>query len=101
MWANNKTVKNKINSQPQFILNLNKKPASNYLRPVTTINIVRTKGKAGYFVWKLAGGHGDQDINLPFGSFEITFSLDFLEIVLFVANPLLIVKIKLILTRTY
>ena len=29
------------------------------------ISNVRTKGKAGYLVWKLAGGQGDQDINLP------------------------------------
>ena len=54
------------------------------------INIVRTKGKAGYLVWKLAGGQGDQDINLPWGSFEITFFFDFLDIKVSVANPLLI-----------
>ena len=54
------------------------------------INIVRTKGKAGYRVWKLAGGQGDQDINLPCGSFEITFFFDFLDTKLSVANPLLI-----------
>ena len=65
------------------------------------INIVRTKGKAGYRVWKLAGGHGDQDINLPCGSFEIIFFFDFLDIKLFVANPLLIDQIKFILTKTY
>ena len=59
------------------------------------INIVRTKGKAGYLVWKLAGGQGDQDINLPWGSFEITFFLDFLEIKLSVANPLLIDQMNL------
>ena len=58
------------------------------------INIVRTNGKAGYLVWKLAGGQGDQDINLPCGSFEITFFFDFLDIKLSVANPLLIIKIK-------
>ena len=56
------------------------------------INIVRTKGKAGYLVWKFAGGHGDHDINLPWGSFEITFFFDFLDIKLSVANPLLIEK---------
>ena len=55
------------------------------------INIVRTKGKAGYFVWKLAGGQGDQDINLPWGSFGMTF-FDFLDIKLSVANPLYIDK---------
>jgi len=59
------------------------------------INIVSTKGKAGYLVWKLAGGQGDQDINLPWGSFEITFLLDFLDIKLSEAKPLLIVQIKL------
>ena len=62
-----------------------------YHCPTTIINIVRTKGNAGYFVWKLAGGHGDQDINLPWGSFEITFFLVFLDINLSVANPLLII----------
>ena len=65
-----------------------------YHWPNTMINIVRTKGKAGYLVWKLAGGQGDQDINLPWGSFEITFFFDFLGIKLFVANPLLIFQIK-------
>ena len=62
-----------------------------YHSPITRINIVRTKGKAGYLVWKLAGGQGDQDISLPWGSFEITFFLDFLVIKLSVANPLLII----------
>ena len=61
-----------------------------YHCPITIINIVRTKGKAGYRVWKLAGGQGDQDINLPCGSFEITFFFDFLDTKLSVANPLLI-----------
>ena len=59
------------------------------------ISIVRTKGKAGYLVWKLAGGQGDQDINLPWGSFEITFFFNFLDVKLSVANPLLIGQIKL------
>ena len=59
------------------------------------INIVRTKGKAGYFVWKLAGGHGDHDISLPIGTFE-----EFETFFLFgngvsVANPLLISKTKI------
>ena len=63
------------------------------------INIVRTKGKAGYFVWKLAGGQGDQDINLPWGSFEINFFFDFLDIRLSVANPLLIIKNKFYLNK--
>ena len=97
-WTNNKIEKNKINSQTQFILNLKTKIISGYLSrdryhcPITMINIVRTKGKAGYLVWKLAGGQGDQDINLPWGSFEIILFLDFLGIKLSVANPLLIVK---------
>ena len=74
------------------------KPSSVYLSrdryhcPITIINIVRTKGKAGYLVWKLAGGQGDQDINLPWGSFEITFFFDFLDIKFSVANPLFINK---------
>ena len=59
------------------------------------INIVRTKGKAGYLVWKLAGGQGDQDINLPWGSIEEDFFFVFLDIKLSVANPLLILQIKL------
>ena len=62
-----------------------------YHCPTSKINTVRTKGKAGYLVWKLAGGQGDQDINLPWGSFEITFFFDFLDIKLSVAKPLLIV----------
>ena len=105
-WANNKIEKNKINSRTQFILNLNKKPVYSYLRreryhcPITIINIVRTKGKAGYLFWKLAGGQGDQDINLPWGSLEITFFFDFWDIELFVANPLLMVQIIITLTRS-
>ena len=97
-WANNKIKKNKINSQTQFIWNLNTKPFSSYLSrdkyhcPITKINIVRTKGNAGYLVWKLAGGQGDQDINLPWGSFEITFFFDFLDIKFSVENPLDILK---------
>ena len=100
-WANNKIEKNKINTRTQFIKNLNTKPVLGYLSreryhwPITIIKIVRTKGKAGYLVWKLAGGQGDQDINLPWGSFEITFFFDFLDIKLSVANPLLIIQIKI------
>ena len=96
-WANNKIEKNTINSQTQFISNLKTEPCSVYLSkdryhcPITMINIVITKGKAGYVVWKLAGGQGDQDINLPWGSFEITFFFDFLDIKLSVANPLLMI----------
>ena len=59
------------------------------------INTVRTKGKAGYRVWKLAGGQGDQDINLPWGSFGLTFFFVFLDIKVSVANPLLIDQIKI------
>ena len=99
-WANNKIEKNKINTRTQFNKKLNTKPVLGYLSreryhwPITIIKIVRTKGKAGYLVWKLAGGQGDQDINLPWGSFEITFFFDFLGIKLSVANPLLIIQIK-------
>ena len=58
------------------------------------INIVRTKGKAGYLVWKSAGGQGDHDISLLFGSFLeiICFDLSVSEV--FVANPLPIFKPK-------
>ena len=100
-WDNNKIEKNKINSQTQFIWNLNTKTMISYLRsdryhfPITMINIVRTKGKAGYLVWKLAGGQGDQDISLPWGSLTIIFFFDFWDIELSVANPLLIVQIKI------
>ena len=72
------------------------KPCSGYQSrdryhcPITMISIVRTKGKAGYLAWKLAGGQGDQDINLPWGSFEIAFFFEFLDIKVSVANPLLI-----------
>ena len=99
-WANNKIEKNKINTLTQFNKNLKSKPVLGYLSreryhwPITIIKIVRTKGKAGYLVWKLAGGQGDQDINLPWGSLEITFFFDFLGIKLSVANPLLIIQIK-------
>ena len=64
------------------------------------INIVRTKGKAGYLVWKLAGGQGDQDINLPWGSLTINFFFEFLDTELSVANPLFMMQIKSTLTRT-
>ena len=102
-WANNKIEKNKINSQTQFIWNLKIKNMFSYLRrdryhcPITIINIVRTKGKAGYLVWKLAGGQGDQDINLPWGSLEEDNFFVFKDLDLLCANPLLIIffaKIK-------
>ena len=63
------------------------------------INIVRTKGKAGYLVWKLAGGHGDQDINLPWGSFVEFKVFFFFGADASVANPLLITKTKIYLNK--
>ena len=96
-WANNKIEKNKINSQTQFIWNLKTKTMFGYLRrdryhcPITMINIVSTKGKAGYLVWKLAGGQGDQDISLPWGSLEEIKFFVFKGFVLLFANPLLII----------
>ena len=58
------------------------------------INIVRTKGKAGYLVWKLAGGQGDHDINLPWGSFVEFKVFSFFGADVSVANPLLISRVK-------
>ena len=97
-WANNKNEKNKVNSQTQFIWNLKTKVMFGYFSrdryhcPITIINNVRTNGKAGYLVWKLAGGQGDQDINLPWGSLvEINFFV-FKDLLLLIsAKPLLIV----------
>ena len=99
-WANNKIEKNKINTRTQFIKNLNTKLILGYLSreryhwPITIIKIVRTKGKAGYLVWKLAGGQGDQDINLPWGSFEDTDFFVFEDTDEFTANPLFIYLFK-------
>ena len=61
-----------------------------YHCPIIINNIVRTKGKAGYFVWKSAGGHGDHEISLPFDLiwFEIFFIFFWSDIS--VENPLLI-----------
>ena len=79
--------------------NLNKKLVSGHLSreryhcPITIINIVRTKGKAGYRVWKLAGGQGDQDINLPWGSKEGENFLGFKFLEVLSANPLLIISV--------
>ena len=56
-----------------------------------TINNVRTRGKAGYRVWKFAGGQGDHDINLPLGSFEDMIFFVLLVSEVFVANPFFIV----------
>ena len=64
------------------------------------INIVRTKGKAGYFVWKLAGGQGDPEINLPWGSFIKETFFELLNVLVSCANPLLIIYQNLILTKT-
>ena len=65
-----------------------------YHFPIITINIVRTKGNAGYRVWKFAGGQGDHEISLPFGSvWETNFLLGVVDV--FVANPLLIFIFKI------
>ena len=62
---------------------------------------MRTSGKAGYRVWKLAGGHGDHDISLPFNSFEELILFVFKVSEVFVSNPLYIVLTKgLIITIT-
>ena len=73
----------------------------NYLKreiyhcPTKTINIVSTRGKAGYRVWKFAGGQGDHDISLPLGPLvEILFFV-LLESEVFVANPFTISQIKI------
>ena len=63
-----------------------------YHCPITIIKIVKTKGKAGYLVWKFAGGQGDQEINLPWGSLEVNFFFDFGDTEFFVAKPFVIVK---------
>ena len=56
----------------------------------TIIKIVRTKGKPGYLVWKLAGGQGDHDINLPWGSIEEFNFFVFKDLEVLSANPLFI-----------
>ena len=65
-----------------------------YHWPIIKIKIVRTKGKAGYLVWKFAGGQGDHDINLPWGTLETTLFFDFWDIEVSFANPLFINKNK-------
>ena len=82
-----KLINQKFKCKTKFQIYLSRE---RYHCPIAIINTVRTKGKAGYLVWKLAGGQGDQDINLPWGSTEITFFLDFLDIKLSAAKPLLI-----------
>ena len=59
-----------------------------------TINNVRTRGKAGYRVWKFAGGQGDQDISLPLGPFGMIIFLALLEVKVFFANPFPIILSK-------
>ena len=68
-----------------------------YHCPITIINIVRTKGNAGYLVWKLAGGQGDQGISLPLGSFDDVSFFVFEDTEESTANPLVILfnKFKL------
>ena len=66
-----------------------------YHCPITIIKIVKTKGKAGYLVWKLAGGQGDQGINLPWGSFVEFKVFFFFGDNVSVANPLLISNTKI------
>ena len=62
---------------------------------------MRTKGKAGYLVWKFAGGQGDQDINLPWGSLDEVNFFVFKDLEVLSANPLLIIFFtkKQIITR--
>ena len=68
-----------------------------YHCPIIMINIVRTKGKAGYLDWKFAGGQGDQDINLPCDwLLEITF-FDLKSLGVLSANPLLILIYKMVM----
>ena len=55
---------------------------------------MRTSGKAGYRVWKFAGGQGDHDISLPLGSFEEMIFFVLLVLEVFVANPFSIVNTK-------
>jgi len=55
---------------------------------------VRTRGKAGYRVWKFAGGQGDHGISLPLGSFEAIIFFDLLVFEVVVANPFFIVLNK-------
>ncbi len=64
-----------------------------YHFPTTIINIVRTKGKAGYFVWKSAGGHGDHEISLPFVLIGFETFFVFLGYDILVEKPLLIKNI--------
>ena len=62
-----------------------------YHFPTTIIITERTKGKAGYLIWKLEGGQGDQDINLPWGSLDEIKFFVFNDLEVSSANPLLII----------
>ena len=59
-----------------------------------TINNVRTRGKAGYRVWKFAGGQGDQDMSLPLGPFGVIIVFALLVVKIFFANPFPIILLK-------
>ncbi len=59
-----------------------------------TINNVRTRGKAGYRVWKFAGGQGDQDMSLLLGSFGVVIVFALLGDKIFFANPFPIILLK-------
>ena len=60
------------------------------------INNVRTKGKAGYLVWKSAGGQGDHDMSLPWGCLIDFDFFNFDAINFSFENPLFIIKNKII-----
>ena len=66
-----------------------------YHRKTKIIKTVRTKGKAGYLVWKSAEGQGDQDISLPFDLFEEFKIFLLFDSEVSAAKPLLIFKLKL------
>ena len=97
----NKIEKNKLIFKPQlkaiYIRNIvfNYLEREKYHRKNTIISIVKTNGKAGYRVWKSAGGQGDQDISLPLGLFDTFKIFSFCGGDASVANPLLILKTKL------
>ena len=65
-----------------------------YHCPTIIIKIVRTKGKAGYLVWKSAGGQGDHDMSLPW-SCLIDFDFFVFDATkLSVENPLFIIPFE-------
>ncbi len=63
---------------------------------ITINSIVRTKGKAGYLVWKFAGGQGDHEISLPLGSFEGEIFSLFFSLEISVANPFSMIYLQLV-----